>query len=271
MPAAPEFAGALRFEWSHEVVLEPVSEKERQPYGHVGISGEVAIQLYGESYASHGILKSGIEEGIVEYPVYEIAADIVGYHNFLDESGHYQKQALGGHIPGGLAAGGYLWKHVFAGCCKIRAFKIIHQIHIQKLGHTYGNVRIPGKITVNLKTEKEHHKNPGKAAVSVNIGKCPVHKICQKIGNHHLLKISPEHNLCPVNALLTIEAVRIFYLRKKVLRSFNRTGNKLGKKGNKCCIDAKMPFGLYPSLVNINDVAQRLKGIKRNAHREHKL
>ena len=29
-------------------------------------------------------------------------ADIVGYHNFLDESGHYQKQALGGHIPGGL-------------------------------------------------------------------------------------------------------------------------------------------------------------------------
>ena len=48
--SAPSAIWWTSIEWGHEIVLEPVSEKERQPNGHVGISGEVAIQLYGESY-----------------------------------------------------------------------------------------------------------------------------------------------------------------------------------------------------------------------------
>ena len=67
MPSAPEFGGILCFERRIEVVLEAIAEKESKSDRHVGITREIAVKLYGESYGTHQILESGIQSRIVEY------------------------------------------------------------------------------------------------------------------------------------------------------------------------------------------------------------
>lgn len=88
VPAAPEVRRVLRFERRVEVLLELITEQQRQADGHVGVAREVAIELEGEAEPAEQILHAGVEHGVVEHAVDEVAADVVGDDYLLDEAGH---------------------------------------------------------------------------------------------------------------------------------------------------------------------------------------
>jgi hypothetical protein len=59
-----------------------------------------------------------------------------------------------------------------------------------------------------------------------------------------------------------------FELRQKIAAALNGAGDKLGEKGYKNGVAYKVSFGLYPAIVYVKRVAERLKGVKRNADRQ---
>ena len=101
MPAAPEFLGILSLERRAEIVLEPIAHQPRQTDRDVGVSREIAVKLQGEGYTANRDLEAGVQGGIVKNTVYQVAAEVVGYDDLLDQARHYEKKPLGSHIGRG--------------------------------------------------------------------------------------------------------------------------------------------------------------------------
>ena len=53
MPTLPEHQNAGRSKWRVEVIGKPNSEKQRDPDGHIGITGKIEEDLESEAKASH--------------------------------------------------------------------------------------------------------------------------------------------------------------------------------------------------------------------------
>jgi hypothetical protein len=60
-------------------------------------------------------------------------------------------------------------------------------------------------------------------------------------------------------------------LGKQIAGSLNRACDKLGKKRNKGRVFSEMTLSLYAAPVHINDIAERLKRIKRNSDRQKQI
>ena len=112
VPAAPEVGRVLRFERRVEVLLELITEQQCKADGHIGVAGEVAIQLEGEAEPAEQVLHAGVEHGIVEHAVDEVAADVVGNNDLLDEAGHDEHHTFAHHSAGGGTVGADLRQDV---------------------------------------------------------------------------------------------------------------------------------------------------------------
>ena len=123
MPAAPELCRILRLERGIEIGFESVAKQQCYSYGHVAVAAEITVELQGKTKAAHKILKARVERRIIEYPVHEIAAYIIGNNHLLNQTAHNQKQTFAHHFTRGMRVGRHLWQHVLRadnGACKQR-------------------------------------------------------------------------------------------------------------------------------------------------------
>ena len=113
VPSPPEFGGVLGLERGFEVVKETVSEHQGYAYGDVAVAREIAVELYEETVDSHEVFKPAIQRWVVKHAADEVFAYIIGYYNFLYQTGDDEKQAVADHLAGGGLVGGDLRQHVF--------------------------------------------------------------------------------------------------------------------------------------------------------------
>ena len=123
MPATPELGGRLRFEGGIEVVEKLIAHEQSETYSHVGIAGEVAIELNDETVDSHHHFKAGVESGVIVDSVDEVGTDEVGHNHFFNKTTHYQKKAFADHDSRCNGIFGHLREHIFGadhGACEQR-------------------------------------------------------------------------------------------------------------------------------------------------------
>ena len=60
-------------------------------------------------------------------------------------------------------------------------------------------------------------------------------------------------------------------LRNQIVRSFNRTGNELGKEGNKQRVEEEILLGLYISAVYVDYIGECLEGVEGDADRQNQV
>ena len=97
--------------------------------------------------------------------------------------------------------------------------------------------------------------------------RCPVR-------NHHLHKQPPEHASETGNKIFVPEKIFLFNgfnLRKKVFAFLDRTRNQLREEAYKECIINDVLLGLDFTAVNIDDIADGLECIERNADGKQKM
>ena len=100
MPAAPEFSRTLRLERCVKIDFEPIPHKKSQTYSHIGVTGKITIELYGEPDCPHKVFKAAVEGRVVKYAVNKIGTYIVGNHHFFHKASHYQEETFGYHFAG---------------------------------------------------------------------------------------------------------------------------------------------------------------------------
>lgn len=111
VPAAPEVAEVAGFVGEVEVGGEGKAHDHGQADGHVGVAGEVAVDLHGVAYDAHKCLEAAVGAGGVEDEVV-VLGQVVGHDGFLDHAGEDEPQAQARLAQGGVAAAAYLGQEV---------------------------------------------------------------------------------------------------------------------------------------------------------------
>ena len=132
----------------------------------------------------------------------------------------------------------------------------------QQQGNSYGNIGVAGKIKVDLKSVGIHGKEMLQAGEAFRKFMHHIHIFRQHICYQQLF-CKPgadfQHGFFHQQI---IHQKRLANLWKKIPGSYDGPGNQMRKKGHVKSIIQDVPRRLDFSPVNINQVAERLKGIK---------
>ena len=93
----------------------------------------------------------------------------------------------------------------------------------------------------------------------------------EPIGDHNLLKKSPEHSAQTIGDARGIKIVRLVELVEQILRSLDWSGDQLRIEHHVECVNSKMPLGTLVAAVDLDGVAHRLECVKRQADGEDDL
>src|SRR4030042_114086 len=147
-----------------------------------------------------------------------------------------------------------------------RPVEIVHETETHCLGGADGNIRITGKIAIDLNPEKEsrcNKWNSGKLCwILINL----VDDQRQFISDHYFLKKTPEHQFQSIHHPLVIISMLFIKLGEQISWSFDWPGHQLGIKRNIESKDSYVRFSLLVSPIDFNDITDPLKGIKRYAN-----
>ena len=154
---------------------------------------------------------------------------------------------------------------------EIRAFEVGHQLHAEEIGRALGDVRVSGKIAVDLEGEEHGGHHQGKALVEMDLIVNPVHVHGQIIGNHQLFKETPGHKLHAVGRLVVVEYVLLPDLVQQVFAALDGSGHQLGEEGHEGGVNAEMSLRPNLAAVDVDHVAEGLEGVKGDSNRQHQL
>ena len=151
---------------------------------------------------------------------------------------------------------------------KIRAFKVGHQLNAKKSGTSDGDVRIAGKITVDLDGKHQGNDDKDKAHIAVGVVVDLVHHHGKDIRDHQLLKISPGHQLQAVGHIVVVKSPFFFQLREKRIRPADGACQQLREERDEQGVVAEVALCTNFSLIDIDEISHGLKKIERDARRK---
>ncbi len=151
---------------------------------------------------------------------------------------------------------------------EIRAFEICHQLNAEQSGTADGDIGITGEITVYFDGEHQRCNKEGQSYIGLRIIVYIIDSGGKDVGDHQLLKISPDHQLQPVSHVFIDEGAFLPVLRQEAFRSADRAGQKLRKEGDEQCIVAEMSFRPALTAIDVDQIAHGLEEIEGNACRQ---
>ena len=149
---------------------------------------------------------------------------------------------------------------------KIGELEILHEVDPQQLGGPPGDIGVTGKIGVNLEGEG-HHPHHRPVAVEAGLGvKGIVGQDGAVIRHKNFFKEPHQHQAQAVLDMGIPETGPFFQLRDKIPAPFDGPRHHLGKKGVEGGKGEQIRTRRALAPINIDDVTQRLEGIKGDAH-----
>lgn len=148
---------------------------------------------------------------------------------------------------------------------KIGVLEVGHKLDAEKSGTADGDVRVAGKVAVDL--DGKHHRgdDEDKAHIAVGIVVHFVHHCGENIRNHQFFEIPPGHQFQPVGHVFVVKTALRFQLRQEGVRPSDGAGQKLREEGDKEGVIAEMPLRLTFSPVYVDEIPHRLEEIEGNA------
>src|SRR5690554_4113992 len=149
--------------------------------------------------------------------------------------------------------------------------KVLHQGKAKQACRTNGNVRVAREVPVDVKgkkhrTQKQHTARVVGRSVEKHIG-----KLGCVVGNHHLFKQAPKNLSQAIYRLAVLESAPGIKLWQQIAGSLNGACHQLRKKAHEGSKGNKVTRRFQLPLVHINGIAQSLKGIKADAHRQNNV
>ena len=147
---------------------------------------------------------------------------------------------------------------------KIRTVKIPSAADSQQISHADGDIRVAGKITVELEGIEESCQHAGQARITLRRPENRVHIAAQTVRDDHFFKEAQHNPLHPFREQTAVIARTHVQLREEFLRPLDRPRHNLREEQNVGQIGAAAGdsfFGLPLPQVDIRIVADKLEGI----------
>ena len=154
---------------------------------------------------------------------------------------------------------------------EIRLAEVGHQLYAQHLGRADGDVAVSRKVTEILHGEYSGRQRDLRAGRFDPVAENRVDVDRGAVGDNDLFKETQQHNQQAVARTPEIEIMRFGELPEQTVAALNRAGHQLGKERDEQRIAEKIGFGLRPTLVDVDHVAQRLEGEEADAHRQQNI
>lgn len=154
---------------------------------------------------------------------------------------------------------------------EIRHIEVAHQPDTEQLRRTDGYIRIPREVAVNLKREEHRCQCQRAARLLTYRAEDRIHIRRAVVRHHYLLEQAPQYLPHTVHRLLIVEHPPLLKLRQQVRCPLNRSCHQLREETQKCRKRYQVPRRRYLSLIHINGIRQRLKGVETNPHRQHQV
>ena len=142
--------------------------------------------------------------------------------------------------------------------------EVSHKANTEQLRASDGDVRIAGKIAVDLEGETNDPAKDGNAGRILGL-QCRIGDDRTCIGDGDLLEESPQHLSASGNSRRIIEPPRRKELGQKVRRSLNRPRNQLREETDESKERDRVLRRPDRPAIDIERVTQRLEGVKGNA------
>ena len=94
MPASPELGDGGGAVWRVEVDIKAKAEPQGDADSHIGVAGEVAVDLECVAVDGHKVFEATVKGRGVEDTIHKVERDIVGDDRFLDQSREDQEESL---------------------------------------------------------------------------------------------------------------------------------------------------------------------------------
>src|SRR5690606_5023670 len=98
MPSAPELRDVARLVGRIKVLRKPETKQQRQSNRHIGVPGEITIDLQRISVYSEKIFNARIERRGIKHPVHKVRTDTIRYHRLLEQAASDQKHTMAEHV-----------------------------------------------------------------------------------------------------------------------------------------------------------------------------
>ena len=157
--------------------------------------------------------------------------------------------------------------------CKVRRVEIFHEIKPHNSRCTDSHRAVSRKVTVDLERKSRRSQHKLHRSAGINISEYGVHKQCKPVRYHHLLKQPPHHQHktgCDPVIIPKIDLIHAAQLFQETARTFYRASHQLRKKRNKQGIPQQIFLRLRLPSVDVDQIPQRLEGIKGYPHRQQK-
>ena len=149
--------------------------------------------------------------------------------------------------------------------------EVSHQLDTEQFRRTDGDIRVSGKISVNLEGKQDCRQEQGASGLGLIRGENLIHIDRTVVRNHHLLEQSPQDLAHSINTGLILECPRLRELREQIRRTLNGASNKLRKETH---IGEELNHVLCgPNLapVHIDAVTECLESIETDPDRENDM
>ena len=112
VPTTPKIGDANGRIRSVEVEWEVETQEKGDADGHVGVAGEITIDLQGIAIEAEKVLQSAVKLGIIKDTINEVQTDIIADDGLFEQSDEDEIHAAGKHLVGDRERTAYLWGKV---------------------------------------------------------------------------------------------------------------------------------------------------------------
>ena len=140
-------------------------------------------------------------------------------------------------------------------------FEVFGQADPEQAGGSQGDVGVAGEVRVDLEAEEDRcgqHLRSGQGAV----GKERVGDRCNRVGNHDLLCVAPQHEEAADPEIADRDLRFAGELPHEILRALDRAGHDLREEGEVERVAVKTPLRGEIATIDVDHVGERLEGVK---------
>ena len=148
---------------------------------------------------------------------------------------------------------------------EIGCAEVLHQLDAEETGTADSNVGVAREVAVDL--DAEEHGTDGEREGTLLRGRMPddVHGLGTSVGHKHFLAKAPEHLAKAVDDLIIFKGTRAKHLRQQVGGTLDGTCHELREEGDVGEEGEDIVRGGQLTPMNVDGVAEGLKGIERDA------
>ena len=151
---------------------------------------------------------------------------------------------------------------------QIRRVEVLHQVETEDLRRADRDHGIAAEIAVDLQRKGQSRQQQRHAAEGHVVVPHGVHEDRCPVGDDHLQEEAPDHQdgaLCHALRIPQFLFVGVLHLGQQIFRALDRPCHELREERHEQSIAQEISLGLRVAAVHVDDVAQRLERVERDA------